>query len=375
MELFPPHSTPRPLYLRALELDLVPRVIPDLAAYALPSFSARAGPPLHRHAIALLAAAELTPAQRDAIERGDLAYAQRSSSHPLQGATAYADLVPYLTAERQATARQEAQPVLERLASYIRGRAWEAPYGLLLRYRDVWRVLAPDLYPAWLQHQLGTLLTVGAWCTTPEQHREHLAHLHLLTVEEQGRALSLALECVQAVGDAEVTDDREWAFAGGRIFSDADVANASRAAQIEVLSALAPLLPPPLHARARTLAEERGISLDDVLGSRWTDPLAIAAAPWYYALPKPAVPWLTPYERQPIFAALDDATRARLLDDFVASYVELGTEFLSNLPRRAVTGDVVAARFRQLVDEDTPVAAPLLTAEQLLPLHALYQLP
>ncbi len=67
--------------------------------------------------------------------------------------------------------------------------------------------------------------------------------------------------------------------------------------------------------------------------------------------------------------------RAPLIAAFVDGYIRLDEEFLSDLPRRGVTGDEVAARFDRRVDYDTPVAAPYLSAEKLLRILALYQLP
>lgn len=375
MELFPPQSTPAPLYRRGLELGLLPRRLPDLAPYALPRFYYEDGPTLYRHGIALLAAADLTLEQRDAVERGELAHAQRVSGHPLQGAEAYAELVPVLSPQRQNAAREAAQPVLKQVERYVSGRDWSAPYGRLLRYRDFWRVLAPRHYADWLRQQLDTLLRFNAWSGTPAEYRESLAHLHLLEGDEARRGLALALEGASFVSDGEISEDREWAFAGGRIYSDAMVRAAERAAQIEALAAVAPFLPSELHARARALAVERDYTLGDVLGSRSSAPMAMHSAPWYYEVPGEPLPWLTPAERQPAFAALDDAERAALIDTFVDGYVRLGQEFLSDLPRRGVSGDPVAARFRRFVDDDVPVAAPYLTAEQLSRVLALYRLP
>lgn len=375
MERFPPQSTPAPLYVRALELDLVPRRIPDLAPYALPAFYYEDRPTLYVHRTALLAAADLTPVQREQIERGALAYARWVTSNPEQGVNAFSDLVPVLSPEHQAAARAEAQPVLIAFARLVHGRDWEAPWGTLLRYRDRWRVLSPDTYGDWLQEQCAALLRFRAWNSTPGPYREHLAHLHLLTGEDYERAITMALESIRAVDDPEVNENTEWGFAGGRIYNDDDVDAATRAAQIAVLTAIAPLLPPSLHARARELAEERGHDLGDLPGSALGDVPRMRGTLWYHAQPDIPVPWLTPHERRPAFHALDPTDRATMIAQFADDYVHLIEEYLSNRARRAVANDPVAAHYRRLVADDLPVAARFLDAEQVRRLLAYYAAP
>ncbi len=375
MERFLPHTVPTPLYIRALDLNLVPRKILDLAPYVLPSFYYDDGPTLYAHSVALLAAADLTPEQRDRVEQGALASAQRQASHPEQGADAYHALVPHLSPQQRTVTRTASQPILAALERYVLGRSWSAPWGTLLRFRDRWRVLSPDTYDVWLERQLETLLRFNAWLDTPAAYRERVSHLHLLTDDDRLHAIELALEGIRMVSDAHVTEDREWAFAGGRLYSNENVAAATRAAQIKALTAIAPILPTAFHAHAHALANERGYHLGDLPGSVLADPLQMGGATWYCALPDVPVPWLTPFERQKTFDALDASVRDRLIGRFVEGYVQLTEEFLSNRTQRAITGDPVAARFHRLVHEDLPVAARHLDADQSQRLLALYQQP
>ncbi len=373
MERFPEYTVPTPLYVRALELDLVPRSIPDLASYALPSYYYEDAPIQYAHSIALLAAGELTPEQREQVVRGALGYARRSSSYPPQGVDVYCALIPLLAPQEQTDVREEAQPVLDNFARLVHSRDWEAPWGTLLRYREQWRVLRPDTYDDWLTSECGKLLRYRAWTDTPGPYREHLAHLHLLRGEDHQRAIDIALDGIRAVGDTEVTADREWAFAGGRIYGDDDVDAASRAAQIKVLAALAPFLPPSLHARARALAEERGTDLGDLPGSALKDTWRMRGVLWYHTQPDIPVPWLTPPERVPAFDALDVSTRITMIAQYVEAHIHVTEEFLALGSRRALPNNPIVAQFRRLVDQDLPVASRYLDANQTRQLLTFYQ--
>lgn len=373
MDRFLASTIPTALYIRALVLQLVPRRLHDLAPYALPSFYYGKGPVLYAHSIALLAAADLSPDQRERVERGALARARRASSHPEQGADAYHELVPYLSPPQRELALASAQSVLGALERYVLERPWSAPWGSLLRFRDRWRVLSPDTYPDWLKRQLAALRRFNAWHKTPAGYRERLAHLHLLSDYDRLHALDDILEGIRMVGDDDVTRDRESAFAGGRLYRDEDAAAATHAAQIEALTAISPILPWAYRARAHELAKERSYDLGDLPGRSFADPLWMSGVIWYSALTDDPVPWFTQFERQRAFKALDVGTRDALIRRFVEDYVQLAQDFLSNPSQRAVAGDPIAGRFRRLVGEDLVVAAPYLDVEQTRCLLALYQ--
>jgi hypothetical protein len=321
----------------------------------------------------LLAAAELTPSQRDTIEQAELAYARRvARGNSLQGAEILARLVPYLSPRRQHVAHRAAGPVLAEAERLI---MWRAPmHTTPLRYRKLWRVLAPEEYPAWLARHCARLLDRSLWSGSPALFRENLAHVHLLHQDDARRAAETALEAVTMLSDDFITEDREFGL-GGASYTAGQVAAAARAAQAEALRAIAPILAPELHDRAHEQAAARGIAQLAGLGAQLADATMMRGTLWYHMLPDDPIPWLTVSERQPAFAALQAPERAQLVATFVDAAVREAMVFLEDLPRRGVTGDTVARRWGQLVDEDLPIAARYLDAKQTLRLLALWQLP
>lgn len=378
MTYFRMQHTPSALYIRGIQLGLLPRVQalqPDKLLVGLGR-----GPLMYLHAMALLAAADLSPAQRTTIEESQLEYAQYASSHPLIGAQAYARLIPLLAPERQSAVRTAARPVLERAdLLLVRSQPEGGSHLSLYRdqwtplpYRELWRVITPETYPAWQQQHCSRMLKPNFWWTVPQLYRENLAQLHLLG-DDAPRVLALALEGVAQASDGWVTTDREFGMGGSFAFTEADVAEADRQAGIRELRSIAPILPPELHPRAVALALELGSEPPDDLGAQLADPLAAQGLAWYHAFPEQPIPWLTVAEREPLMANLDAATRATHVATLVEAIFPLADAF--NLDATNGHGNKrLTSQWSRLLQEDLPVAAPYLSEQQTSRLLALWGL-
>jgi hypothetical protein len=373
MTHFRAHTAPASLYVRGIELGLLP-LDRALTCHSSP------GPLMYTHALALLAAAELTAEQRALLEDSRLAYARYASTHPLQGAEAYAHIVPLLSPGRQAAARSEAGPVLAQAGTFLwrtrpEGGSWMALYRdqcTPLPYRKLWQVLAPEQYPAWLRQHCDRMLRPLFWWTPPVLYRENLAQLHLLG-GDMPRGLALALEGLTNVCDGFVTADREFGMGGAYAFSEDDVAEADREAARVALSAIAPILPPELHQRTVAIAAELGSAPPTDLGAQLADPLAASGLAWYCAMPEQPVPWLTVAERAQALAGVGAATRSAHVAALVEAAFPLADAFrldsTKGHPNKPLT-----EQWARFAHEDLPVAAPYLDQAQTRALLALWGL-
>ncbi|HEU4327189.1 MAG TPA: hypothetical protein VFS21_28875 [Roseiflexaceae bacterium] len=384
-------SVPDELYSRGMELGLLPRA-QDLQSDKTLMWLGRGGPLLYRHAGALLATGELTGGQRTTLEDAGLAYARYASSHPLQGAQAYARIVPLLPPERRAAVRAEARAALDQAGSFLARTRPEGSSRMqlyrdcctLLLFRELWQMLAPEEYPVWLRQQSERLLRPSLWWAPPQLYRENLAHIHLLG-DDAPRALVLALDGVLQVSDPSVDTDVEWGMGGAFVYSAADVEKAAREAGGVALGLLAPILPPELHPRAVDLAAVLGIAPPADLGAQQADPLAARGLAWYHTVPDPLAsggpawyqsapalpaPWLTVTERAAAFAVLDSAVRSAQVAALVAAVPPLAEAFDT-----AKGNPKIIERWTRLTREDLPVAAPYLDEGQTRSLLALWGLP
>ncbi len=387
-------SVPDELYARGMELGLLPRAQAPRPDNSLVR-RGDGGPLLYTHAGALLAAGALTPGQRAALEDAGLAYARYASSHPLQGARAYARIVPLLPPERRATVYAEARTALDRAGAFLAGTRPEGSSRMQLYrdhctpllFRELWQTLAPEEYPAWLRRHSERLLRPSFWWAPPQLYRENLAHIHLLGGDAP-RALALALDGVLQVPDPSVDTDVEWGMGGAFVYSAADVEEAGRAAGAVALGLIAPLLPPELRPRAAELAAALDIAPPADLGAQQADPLAARGLAWYHAAPDPLAahgpawyqsapalpaPWLTVAERAAAFAAMDNAARAAQVAALVAAAPPLAEAFLHK-EAKGHPEKGLSERWTRLTREDLPVAAPYLDAGQASALLVLWGL-
>lgn len=294
---------------------------------------------------AVLGAGKLESQERERLEVQGLRLVEEILAREQRlGLEALAELVPHLGAERQERVKAFVRPMLESQRQ--------------LGNHRLWRVLAPDDYPAWLRSIVA--IDGRRWSgLTLSGFLERLSVLPDLEGADRRRFLEIALESVGSVNNPSVTLDAEEGIGGIPKYTPQQVDNAQTAAQTAAFRVLGPLLPPDLRERALAQGLEPRASL------RWT-PAELLRARWgsfrwvRYQLDEVSrLAWIA--------NGLSLADRALLTEKLVAR--------LSELAPLAAHG-VAAARdaLRPLIDIALPPLSPALSPAQTHMLLAHYGL-
>lgn len=247
---------PAPLLARGLTLGMIDRE-------TVRRLLEQAGPEQMRQRVAwlgaVLGAGNLETEERDRLEIQALRLAEEVLTRDQRsGLETMAEFVPQLGVERQARAKAVVRPMLESQRQPGDHR--------------LWRVLAPDDYPAWLRSIVA--LYGRRWSgLTLNSFLERLSILPDLDDAERRSVLESALASVGSVQDPSVTLDAEEGIGGIPKYTPEQVEKAQTAAQTAAVRVLGPLLPPDLRERALAQGLEPRASL------RWT-PVELLRARW-----------------------------------------------------------------------------------------------